>query len=147
VRRDRPVRPAAPGRPLGALSSGARRGRHRPAARSRRGRAQGVPRRAAVRRARREPRRGPLLAGPDRREARRQGRGARALSGRAEDQSPEPTVAAGAREAGVTSPNRAAKIAGISGLLTIAIVVFANFAIQDRLMVPGNVAETARNIV
>ena len=32
-------------------------------------------------------------------------------------------------------------------MLTIAIVVFANFAIQDRLLVAGNVAETARNIV
>jgi Domain of unknown function (DUF4386) len=41
----------------------------------------------------------------------------------------------------------AARVAGFSGLFAMAIVVFANYALLNPLMVPGNVAETARNIV
>ena len=41
----------------------------------------------------------------------------------------------------------AAKVAGWSCLLTMALVVFANYGIYNRLIVSGNVAETARNIV
>ncbi len=45
------------------------------------------------------------------------------------------------------SQRTAAKVAGLSYLLTIAIVVFANYALLNPLIVPGNAAETARNIV
>src|SRR5438132_12416389 len=45
------------------------------------------------------------------------------------------------------SQRTAAKIAGFSYLLTIAIVVCANYALLNPLIVPGNAAETARNIV
>ena len=41
----------------------------------------------------------------------------------------------------------AAKVAGATALITMAIVVIANFGIRERLIVAGNVAETARNIV
>ena len=41
----------------------------------------------------------------------------------------------------------AAKIAGASGLLAVAIVVFGNYALLSPLVVPGNAAENARNIV
>jgi len=41
----------------------------------------------------------------------------------------------------------AAKVAGFSGLFAMAIVVFANYALLNPLVVPGNPAETARNIV
>jgi len=41
----------------------------------------------------------------------------------------------------------ATKIAGLSCLLTMAIVVFANYGLLNPLIVPGNAAETARNIV
>jgi uncharacterized protein DUF4386 len=41
----------------------------------------------------------------------------------------------------------AAKVAGLSCLLTMAIVVFANYGLLNPLIVPGNAAETARNIV
>src|SRR6058998_1945717 len=41
----------------------------------------------------------------------------------------------------------AAKVAGWSGLLTFAIVVFGNFVLLNPLTVPGNVAATAQNIV
>jgi hypothetical protein len=41
----------------------------------------------------------------------------------------------------------AAKVAGLAGLFTMAIVVFANYGLLNPLVVPGNVAETARNIV
>ena len=41
----------------------------------------------------------------------------------------------------------AAKVAGWSCLLTMAIVVFGNYALLNPLLVPGNVAETARNIL
>jgi hypothetical protein len=41
----------------------------------------------------------------------------------------------------------AAKVAGWSGLLTFAIVVFGNFVLLNPLTVPGNAAATAQNIV
>jgi len=40
----------------------------------------------------------------------------------------------------------AARVAGWSGLLTFAIVVFGNYVLLNPLVVPGNVAATARNI-
>jgi hypothetical protein len=45
------------------------------------------------------------------------------------------------------SQRTAAKVAGISSLIAMAIVVFANYALLNPLVVPGNAAETARNIV
>jgi len=45
------------------------------------------------------------------------------------------------------SQRLAAKIAGISGLLSFAIVVFGNYALLGPLIVAGNAAETARNIM
>jgi hypothetical protein len=45
------------------------------------------------------------------------------------------------------SQRTAAKVAGLAGLFTMAIVVFANYGLLNPLVVPGNVAETARNIV
>src|ERR1700736_383352 len=45
------------------------------------------------------------------------------------------------------SQRTAAKVAGWSGLLTFAIVVFGNFVLLNPLTVPGNVAATAQNIV
>jgi Domain of unknown function (DUF4386) len=45
------------------------------------------------------------------------------------------------------SQRTAAKIVGISGLLTVAIVVFANYTLYNPLIVTGNATETARNIV
>ena len=45
------------------------------------------------------------------------------------------------------SQRTAARVAGFTCLFTMAIVVFANFVIHDRLIVAGNAAETARNIV
>ncbi len=45
------------------------------------------------------------------------------------------------------SQRTAAKVAGISGVLTVAIVVFANYVLLNPLIVPGNAVETARNIV
>jgi hypothetical protein len=45
------------------------------------------------------------------------------------------------------SQRTAAKVAGISALLTVAIVVFANYVLLNPLIVPGNAVETARNIV
>src|ERR1700676_3585341 len=45
------------------------------------------------------------------------------------------------------SQRTAAKVAGWSGLLTFAIVVFSNFVLLSPLLVPGNVAATAHNIV
>ena len=45
------------------------------------------------------------------------------------------------------SQRTAAKVAGISGLLTVAIVVFANYVLLNPLIVSGNAVETARNIV
>ena len=45
------------------------------------------------------------------------------------------------------SQRTAAKIAGVSGLLAVVIIVFGNYALLGPLVVPGNAAETARNIV
>lgn len=45
------------------------------------------------------------------------------------------------------SQRTAAKVAGWSFLVTMIIVVFANYGLLNPLVVPGNVAETARNIV
>ncbi len=45
------------------------------------------------------------------------------------------------------SQRKAAKVAGFSGLFAMAIVVFANYGLLNPLVVPGNVAETARNLV
>ena len=41
----------------------------------------------------------------------------------------------------------AAKVAGVSSIIAMAIVVFANYGLLNPLIVPGNAAETARNIV
>jgi len=45
------------------------------------------------------------------------------------------------------SQRRAARAAGFAYLVSVAIVVLAQFGINARLIVPGNAAETARNIV
>ena len=45
------------------------------------------------------------------------------------------------------SQRTAARVAGFTCLFTMATVVFANFRIHERLIVAGNAAETARNIV
>ncbi len=45
------------------------------------------------------------------------------------------------------SQRNAAKVAGFTFLSAMAIVVFANYGISFRLSVPGNAAETARNIM
>ncbi|HWX15343.1 MAG TPA: DUF4386 domain-containing protein [Chthoniobacterales bacterium] len=45
------------------------------------------------------------------------------------------------------SQRKAAKVAGFSGLFAVATVVFANYALLNPLIVPGNAAETARNLV
>jgi Domain of unknown function (DUF4386) len=45
------------------------------------------------------------------------------------------------------SQRTAAKVAGLSCLLTMAIVVFANYGLLNPLIVPGDAVETARNIV
>ena len=45
------------------------------------------------------------------------------------------------------SQRTAAKVAALSCLVGMAVVVFSNYAIFIRLIVPGNAAETARNIM
>jgi uncharacterized protein DUF4386 len=45
------------------------------------------------------------------------------------------------------SQRTAAKVAGLGCLLAMAIVVFANYGLLNPLIVPGDAAETARNIV
>ena len=45
------------------------------------------------------------------------------------------------------SQRTAAKVAGWSGLLTFALVVFGNFVLLEPLLVPRNAADTARNIL
>ena len=45
------------------------------------------------------------------------------------------------------SQRTAARVAGFACLFTMATVIFANFAIHERLIVVGNTAETARNIM
>lgn len=45
------------------------------------------------------------------------------------------------------SQRKAARVAGFAFLFAMAIVVIANYGISFRLIVPGNAAETARNIM
>jgi hypothetical protein len=45
------------------------------------------------------------------------------------------------------SQRLAAKVAGVSGLLAVVIVVFGNYALLGPLVVPGKAAETAQNFV
>ena len=45
------------------------------------------------------------------------------------------------------SQRKAARVAGFTCLFMMAIVVFANFGIHERLIVAGNAADTARNIL
>src|ERR1700726_2090294 len=45
------------------------------------------------------------------------------------------------------SQRAAAKVAGFACLFGMAIVVYSNYGIYEHLIVPGNIAETARNIV
>src|SRR6266581_3012771 len=45
------------------------------------------------------------------------------------------------------SQRTAAKVAGVSGLLAVVMVVVGNYALLGPLVVPGDAAETARNIV
>ncbi len=45
------------------------------------------------------------------------------------------------------SQRTAARVAGLACLITMAIVVFANFGIHERLIVAGDAAATARNIM
>jgi hypothetical protein len=45
------------------------------------------------------------------------------------------------------SQRTAAKVAGVAGLFTFAIVVFGNFVLLDPLLVPRNAVDTARNIL
>jgi hypothetical protein len=45
------------------------------------------------------------------------------------------------------SQRTAAKVAGISGLFAVLIVVFANYGLLNPLLVRGNAVETARNIL
>jgi hypothetical protein len=45
------------------------------------------------------------------------------------------------------SQRTAAKVAGFTGLFAVAIVVFGNYVLLSPLIVPGNAAETARNIM
>lgn len=45
-----------------------------------------------------------------------------------------------------TSQTKAARVAGITLLLAMAIIVLANYGISFRLIVPGNAVDTARNI-
>src|SRR5438874_7452610 len=46
-----------------------------------------------------------------------------------------------------SSQRTAAKVAGFSGLFAFAVVVFANYVLLNPLIVLGNAAETARNIL
>lgn len=45
------------------------------------------------------------------------------------------------------SQQQAARLAGVALLVSWPLVVYANFAIQDRLVVAGDAAETARNLL
>src|SRR5438132_3757674 len=45
------------------------------------------------------------------------------------------------------SQRTAAKVAGVAGLLTFAIVVFGNYVLLGPLIVPRNAVDTARNIL
>jgi hypothetical protein len=45
------------------------------------------------------------------------------------------------------SQRRAAKVAGVAGLLAFILVVFGNYVLLEPLVIPRNAAETARNIL
>src|SRR5437870_4704956 len=45
------------------------------------------------------------------------------------------------------SQRTAAKVAGIAGILTFALVVFGNYVLLGPLVIPRNAADTARNIL
>jgi len=45
------------------------------------------------------------------------------------------------------SQRKAARVVGFTFLFAMAIVVFANYGISFRLIVPGNAVDTARNIM
>jgi hypothetical protein len=45
------------------------------------------------------------------------------------------------------SQRKAARVVGFTTLFTLPFVIYANFGIHERLIVAGNVAETARNII
>src|SRR5437762_3047800 len=45
------------------------------------------------------------------------------------------------------SQRRAAKVAGVAGLLAFVLVVFGNYVLLEPLIVPRNAADTARNIL
>src|SRR6202171_6292256 len=45
------------------------------------------------------------------------------------------------------SQRTAAKVAGVAGLLAFALVVFGNYVLLEPLIIPGNAADTARNIL
>src|SRR6266487_5152241 len=45
------------------------------------------------------------------------------------------------------SQRTAAKVAGVAGLLTFALVVFGNYVLLEPLIVPRNAVDTARNIL
>ena len=45
------------------------------------------------------------------------------------------------------SPRAAARLAGISFVLSMVIVVFANYVLLSPLVVPGNASETAHNVL
>lgn len=45
------------------------------------------------------------------------------------------------------SQRKAAKVAGLTLIFAIAIVVISNYSVTFRYIIPGNVAETARNII
>src|SRR5438034_8157511 len=45
------------------------------------------------------------------------------------------------------SQRRAAKVAGVAGLLAFALVVFGNYVLLEPLVVPRNAVDTARNIL
>src|SRR5205823_10537362 len=46
-----------------------------------------------------------------------------------------------------SSQRTAAKVGGVAGLLTFAIVVFGNYVLLNPLIVPRNAVDTARNIL
>ena len=47
----------------------------------------------------------------------------------------------------MSSQQKAAKVAGIALLLSIALIVYANFGLQSRLVIEGDIAKTASNIL
>ena len=45
------------------------------------------------------------------------------------------------------SQRKAARVAGVAGLFATAVVVAGNFGINERLIVAGDAAQTARNVL